>query len=199
MRFVADGVIRAIVMEHRIRAGARGPEPVQLDVRAYLVAHASGVILVDTGMDAVGQPGGGPAGTEPAGGPGCDRADAGIRIAWAHPGPPELRRRITGVLLVGDCLGVVAGRLYAHPNGSPPTSKSPSRPSVACLCGAVPGCFSRMVPSWPAPGMSWRCCWNAEETGAVTLPERCGYSVRFVSDGVTAPRLTAPVGARESR
>jgi hypothetical protein len=47
-------MIRAIVMGHRIPAGALGPEPVQLDVRAYLVAHASGVILVDTGMDAGG-------------------------------------------------------------------------------------------------------------------------------------------------
>ena len=48
-------MIRAIVMGHRIPAGALGPGPVQLDVRAYLVAHASGVILVDTGMDAGGR------------------------------------------------------------------------------------------------------------------------------------------------
>ena len=40
MRFVADGMIRAIVMEHRIPAGALGPDPVRLDVRAYLLAHA---------------------------------------------------------------------------------------------------------------------------------------------------------------
>jgi glyoxylase-like metal-dependent hydrolase (beta-lactamase superfamily II) len=53
VRFVADS-IRAIVMEHRIPAGALGPDPVQLDVRTYLVAHASGVILIDTGMDAGG-------------------------------------------------------------------------------------------------------------------------------------------------
>jgi Metallo-beta-lactamase superfamily len=46
--------IRAVVMEHRIPAGVLGPEPVLLDVRAYLVTHATGVILVDTGMDAGG-------------------------------------------------------------------------------------------------------------------------------------------------
>jgi hypothetical protein len=54
VRSVADGMIRAIVMEDRIPAGALGPEPVQLDVRAYLVAHAGGVILIDTSMDAGG-------------------------------------------------------------------------------------------------------------------------------------------------
>jgi glyoxylase-like metal-dependent hydrolase (beta-lactamase superfamily II) len=43
--------IHTIAMEHEIPVGALGPEPVTLDVRAYLVSHASGVILVDTGMD----------------------------------------------------------------------------------------------------------------------------------------------------
>jgi hypothetical protein len=43
-----SAAIRAVVMEHRIPAGALGPEPVTLDVRAYLVTHATGVILVDT-------------------------------------------------------------------------------------------------------------------------------------------------------
>jgi hypothetical protein len=68
-------------------------------------------------------------------------------------------------------------------------------PAAAVMASPVEG----LAPSWPAPGMSWKCCWNAEKTGAVTLPERCGYSVRFVSDGVTTPRLTAPARARESR
>jgi metallo-beta-lactamase superfamily protein len=49
-----SATIRAVVMEHRIPAGALGPEPVTLEVRAYLVTHATGVILVDTGMDASG-------------------------------------------------------------------------------------------------------------------------------------------------
>lgn len=44
-----------IPMEHVIPAGRMGPEPVKLDVRAYLVPHASGLVLVDTGMDASGQ------------------------------------------------------------------------------------------------------------------------------------------------
>lgn len=44
-----------IAMEQLIPAGALGPEAVTLDVGAYLVAHASGLVLVDTGMDATGQ------------------------------------------------------------------------------------------------------------------------------------------------
>src|SRR3954447_2983059 len=47
--------IHTIAMEHHIPAGALGPEPVILDVRAYLVPHGSGVVLVDTGMDPTGQ------------------------------------------------------------------------------------------------------------------------------------------------
>ena len=43
-----------IPMEHIIPAGRMGPEPVKLDVRAYLVPHDSGLVLVDTGMDATG-------------------------------------------------------------------------------------------------------------------------------------------------
>jgi glyoxylase-like metal-dependent hydrolase (beta-lactamase superfamily II) len=44
-----------IPMEHVIPAGRLGPEPVKLDVRAYLVPHAAGLVLVDTGMDPSGQ------------------------------------------------------------------------------------------------------------------------------------------------
>lgn len=40
-----------ITMEHLLPAGALGPEPVAFEVRAYLVPHASGLVLVDTGMD----------------------------------------------------------------------------------------------------------------------------------------------------
>jgi glyoxylase-like metal-dependent hydrolase (beta-lactamase superfamily II) len=47
--------IVGVPMEHVIPAGALGPEPVKLDVRAYLVPHESGLVLVDTGMDASGQ------------------------------------------------------------------------------------------------------------------------------------------------
>jgi glyoxylase-like metal-dependent hydrolase (beta-lactamase superfamily II) len=47
--------IHTIAMEHHLPAGALGPEPVTLDVRAYLVPHGSGVVLVDTGMDPTGQ------------------------------------------------------------------------------------------------------------------------------------------------
>ena len=50
---MADEII-SIPMEHEIPAGAMGPAPVRLDVRAYLVPHATGLVLVDTGMDAAG-------------------------------------------------------------------------------------------------------------------------------------------------
>ena len=49
-----DAQVHTIAMEHQIPAGAFGPEPVTLDVRAYLVSHSSGLILVDTGMDPSG-------------------------------------------------------------------------------------------------------------------------------------------------
>jgi hypothetical protein len=45
-----DAQIRTVAMEHEMPAGALGPEPVALDVRAYLVPHADGFVLVDTGM-----------------------------------------------------------------------------------------------------------------------------------------------------
>ena len=94
---------------------------------------------------------------------------------------------------------MVGGRLVRAPERFTADLEVAEQTLRSLLARRVPGCFSSMVPSSPAPGMSWRCCWNAEKTGAVTLPERCGYSVRFVSDGVTEPRLTALVGARESR
>jgi glyoxylase-like metal-dependent hydrolase (beta-lactamase superfamily II) len=47
--------IHTIAMEHRIPAGALGPEPVILDVRAYLVPHPGGLVLVDTGMEPTGR------------------------------------------------------------------------------------------------------------------------------------------------
>jgi len=46
--------IIAIPMELLIPAGAMGPDAVELDVRAYLVPHESGLVLVDTGMDSTG-------------------------------------------------------------------------------------------------------------------------------------------------
>ncbi|OMH24816.1 hypothetical protein BKD30_07345 [Tersicoccus phoenicis] len=46
--------IHAVVMEIAIPAGALGPDPVTVDVRAHLVPHATGLLLVDTGMDADG-------------------------------------------------------------------------------------------------------------------------------------------------
>jgi glyoxylase-like metal-dependent hydrolase (beta-lactamase superfamily II) len=162
VRFVADGMIRAIVMGHRIPAGALGPGPVQLDVRAYLVAHASGVILVDTGMDAGGLALDAALGEAGAAWPDVSHvlishahrdhvgaldhvrqaAPAAAVMASAAEGLPGLRPLADqdvigplrvfaspghtpghlsfadeerGVLLVGDCVGVVAGRLVRAP------------------------------------------------------------------------------------
>ena len=44
----------AIPMALLIPAGVMGPDAVELDVRAYLVPHESGLVLVDTGMDPSG-------------------------------------------------------------------------------------------------------------------------------------------------
>ncbi|MFN8029072.1 MAG: MBL fold metallo-hydrolase [Dermatophilaceae bacterium] len=50
-----DAGVVAVNMEHLIPAGALGPEPVQFEVRAYLVPHDTGLVLVDTGMDPTGR------------------------------------------------------------------------------------------------------------------------------------------------
>lgn len=46
--------IISIRMEESVPAGIMGPMPVTLDIRAYLVPHDSGFVLVDTGMDTSG-------------------------------------------------------------------------------------------------------------------------------------------------
>ena len=46
--------IIGILMEEHIPAGIFGPMPMTLDIRAYLVPHGSGLVLVDTGMDPTG-------------------------------------------------------------------------------------------------------------------------------------------------
>jgi glyoxylase-like metal-dependent hydrolase (beta-lactamase superfamily II) len=157
-----SATIRAVVMEHRIPAGALGPEPVTLDVRAYLVTHATGVILVDTGMDASGHaldaalgeagaawsdvshvlithahrdhvgaldhvrqaaPAAAVMASPMEGLPGlhplADRDLIGPLRVFASPGHTpghlSLVDEEQGVLLVGDCVGVVAGRLVRAP------------------------------------------------------------------------------------
>lgn len=50
-----NGGLHAVVMTHVIPAGLLGPTPTTLDVRAYLVPHATGLVLIDTGMDPTGQ------------------------------------------------------------------------------------------------------------------------------------------------
>lgn len=157
-----DAGIHTVAMEHHLPAGALGPEPVTLDVRAYLVSHATGVVLVDTGMDAAGlaldaalsEVGASwsdvshvlitHAHPDHVGALGYAREAAPAAAAMASPmdGLPELHpltdrdvigplRAIAspghtpghlsflheeqGTLLVGDCLGVVAGRLVRAP------------------------------------------------------------------------------------
>ena len=43
--------IQAVVIEVHLPAGMAGPEPLDFDVRCFLVAHPEGVVLVDTGME----------------------------------------------------------------------------------------------------------------------------------------------------
>lgn len=47
---MADQII-GIHMEGQVPAGILGPAAAALDIRAYLVRHGSGLVLVDTGMD----------------------------------------------------------------------------------------------------------------------------------------------------
>ncbi len=51
---MADDII-GIAMEQHFPAGMLGPTALTLDIRAYLVPHDSGLVLVDTGMDQRGQ------------------------------------------------------------------------------------------------------------------------------------------------
>lgn len=44
--------IHPIIMAVHLPAGALGPEPVESDVRAFLVQHPAGFTLIDTGMSA---------------------------------------------------------------------------------------------------------------------------------------------------
>jgi glyoxylase-like metal-dependent hydrolase (beta-lactamase superfamily II) len=47
--------IIGIAMEQHFPAGMLGPKALTLDIRAYLVPHDAGLVLVDTGMDQSGQ------------------------------------------------------------------------------------------------------------------------------------------------
>lgn len=42
--------VEPIVMDVHLPPGVAGPEPLDFDVRCFLVVHASGVVLIDTGM-----------------------------------------------------------------------------------------------------------------------------------------------------
>lgn len=42
--------IIVVAMQHQLPAGAVGPDPVTLNVRAHLVPYATGLVLVDTAM-----------------------------------------------------------------------------------------------------------------------------------------------------
>jgi glyoxylase-like metal-dependent hydrolase (beta-lactamase superfamily II) len=44
-------MIHSVVMDIHLPAGLAGPEPLDFDVRSFLVPHPAGLVLVDTGMD----------------------------------------------------------------------------------------------------------------------------------------------------
>ena len=157
-----SATIIGIPMEHVIAAGIFGPDPMTVNVRAYLVPHETGLTLVDTGLD----PGGDALdlALADAGASWTDVSD--VVITHAHPdhvgaldhvrvAAPKARvhanpaERMAGTLplsdgdtvnslraiatpghteghlslidesqatlLVGDCLGVVEGRLVRAP------------------------------------------------------------------------------------
>jgi hypothetical protein len=44
-------MIYPVVTEVHLPAGVAGPEPMDFDVRCFIVPHATGLTLVDTGFD----------------------------------------------------------------------------------------------------------------------------------------------------
>jgi glyoxylase-like metal-dependent hydrolase (beta-lactamase superfamily II) len=44
-------VIHPVVIDVHLPAGVAGPDPMSFDVRCFLIPHATGVTLVDTGLD----------------------------------------------------------------------------------------------------------------------------------------------------
>jgi glyoxylase-like metal-dependent hydrolase (beta-lactamase superfamily II) len=100
-----------VVMEHLIPAGMMGPDPVKLDIRAYLVPHASGVVLVDTGMDASGAA--------------LDQALEQLGAAWADVsqvvithGHPDHTGAIDHVRQVAPAAGILASPLDGLPDAT---------------------------------------------------------------------------------
>ncbi len=154
--------ILGIRMEEHLPAGALGPFPVALDIRAYLVAYGAGLVLVDTGMDPSGSSidaalkGGGadwsdvrqivlthghldhigglhharssapsavvrasPLEMIDGAQPLTEGAIIGSLRAFATPGHTpghmSLYDEDRSILLVGDCLGVIDGKLVRAP------------------------------------------------------------------------------------
>ena len=99
-------------MEHVIPAGRLGPEPVKLDVRAYLVPHESGLVLVDTGMDPTGSA--------------LDLALAQSGASWSDVshvvithGHPDHTGAVDHVRQMAPGATVLAGPLEAIPDAEP--------------------------------------------------------------------------------
>ncbi|POH75357.1 MBL fold metallo-hydrolase [Arthrobacter glacialis] len=45
-----NSAVQAVIMDVHVPAGVAGPEPLDFDVRCFLVPHPDGVVLIDTGM-----------------------------------------------------------------------------------------------------------------------------------------------------
>ena len=86
-------MIHPVVIDMHIPAGMLGPDPVDMDVRCFVVPHGSGVVLVDTGVEP--DPGRIEAGLAAAGAAWADVSD--VVLTHNHPdhvgGLAEVRRR----------------------------------------------------------------------------------------------------------
>jgi glyoxylase-like metal-dependent hydrolase (beta-lactamase superfamily II) len=49
-------MIHSVVIDVHLPAGVAGPEPMDFDVRCFLIPHPTGLVLVDTGLDHSAQP-----------------------------------------------------------------------------------------------------------------------------------------------
>lgn len=78
-----------------------------------------------------------------------------------HPGHLSLVDEERGVLLVGDCVGVVGGRLVRAPERFTADLEVAEQTLRSLLVWRGARMFFAHGPELASPGMSWIRCWDA--------------------------------------